>query len=84
MTPESRNSGARTRRPLMSNDLVNTNFQLQRLAKARSCGNEYVDINRSVIQRLSHVFLATNETENNREQSTVLLGDLYSVRMKLV
>jgi hypothetical protein len=24
------------------------------------------------------------ETENNREQSTVLLGDLYSVRMNLV
>jgi hypothetical protein len=23
-------------------------------------------------------------TENNREQSTVLLGDLYSVRIKLV
>jgi hypothetical protein len=28
--------------------------------------------------------MATDETENNREQSTVLLGDLYCVRMKLV
>jgi hypothetical protein len=28
--------------------------------------------------------MATDETENNREQSIVLLGDLYSVGMKLV
>jgi hypothetical protein len=27
--------------------------------------------------------VATDEPDNNREESTVLLGDLYSVRMKL-
>jgi hypothetical protein len=32
MTPESRNSGSRARRPLMSNDWVNTEFPLQQLA----------------------------------------------------
>jgi hypothetical protein len=38
-------------------------------------------MNRGVTRRLSHVFMAM---ENNREQSTVLLGDVSSVRMKLI
>jgi hypothetical protein len=28
--------------------------------------------------------MAADETENNREKSTVLLGDLHYIRMKLV
>jgi hypothetical protein len=59
-------------------------FPLQRLAKTRFRGNEYVGIYQNVARRLLYVFVATDETENNRGQSTVLLGDLYSVRMKLV
>jgi predicted RNA-binding protein with PIN domain len=38
-------------------------------------------MNRGVARKLSHVFMAT---ESNREQSTFLLGDLHSVRMKLL
>jgi hypothetical protein len=38
-------------------------------------------MNRGVTRRLPHVFMAT---EHNREQSAVLLGDLYSVCIKLV
>jgi hypothetical protein len=80
MTPESRNSGARVRRPLMSSDYVNTKFPLQRPAKTRFRGNKYSAIYQGIGRRLSDIFMAT---ENNREQSNVLL-ELYSVRMKLV
>jgi hypothetical protein len=65
MMPESRNSGARARRPLMSNDSVNTNLPLQRLAETRLRGDEYAGMVPRVARRLPHVFMAT---ENNREQ----------------
>jgi hypothetical protein len=81
MAPESRNNGARVRRPLMSNNLVNNKFPLQRLAGTRFRVNEYSGMNRGVARRLSRVFMAK---KNNREQLTALFCDLYSIRMKLV
>jgi hypothetical protein len=81
MTLESQNSEARDRLPLMINDKVSNMFPLQRLAETRFRDSDYADMNRGVVRRLSQVFMAT---EHNREKSTVLLCDLYSVRMKLV
>jgi hypothetical protein len=43
-------------------------------------GNEFFRINQRVFRRLSHV----SGQQNNREQSTLQLSVLYSVRMKLV
>jgi hypothetical protein len=80
MTPESRISGAwaRARCPLMNN-WVNTKFPLQQLAKTHFWGNKYASINQSIAKRLSHIFVEMDETEDNTEESTVLLGDLYLV-----
>jgi hypothetical protein len=58
-----------------------TSVARQRLAETRFRGNEYACIIQHVSRGLSQVSMAT---ENNKEQWTVLLGDLYSVRMKLV
>jgi hypothetical protein len=55
----------------------------QWLAKTRFNGKEYAYINQSIAWRLSHVFVEMDEAENNRGQSTIRLGDLYSVRMML-
>lgn len=61
--PESQNSTPRARCLLISNDWVNTKFLLQWLAKTRFCSNEYAPINQTVSQRLSHISMATGETE---------------------
>jgi hypothetical protein len=74
MTPESRNSGARARRPLMSNDEVKIKFPLQLLTKTRLRGNEYADTGQGVARRLSHVFMAT---ENNRTISCSTWRSLF-------
>jgi hypothetical protein len=66
---------------LSQRSTAETSVARQRLGETRFRGNEYVGMNRGVARRLSHVFMAT---ENEREQSTVLLGELYSVHMKLV
>jgi hypothetical protein len=52
---------------------------LQLLAATRFHGNEYAFMNQGIARRLSHIFMAT---ENNRQQSTVLLGphEVSSVR----
>jgi hypothetical protein len=46
-----------------------TSVARQRLAKTRFPGNEYACINQSIVRRLTHVFVATDETENNRKIS---------------
>jgi hypothetical protein len=69
MTPESRKCAVTEQ----------TSVARQWLAETRFRGNEYACINQGVFPEIVTRFVAT---ESNRGQSTVRLGDLYSVRMK--
>jgi hypothetical protein len=63
VTPESRNSEARARRPVISNNYVDTKFTLQQLVDTHFRCNEYAGINERVTQEIDSVYMAT--ADNN-------------------